>query len=115
MNVSNTTDFIRQQQIGQFRQSDDGKGPFLYTAGKKLDKKEWKESSLYVSDKVVATFTNDMKADSRKLFDSHIGIEIRSTGITSESKKEEGFPSHYDKAAKTQTMAERGILIDQIV
>lgn len=115
MNVSNTTDFIRQQQIGQFRRPDDGKGPFLYTAEKKLDQEEWKESSLYVSDKVVATFKNDMKADSRTLFDSHIGIEIGSTGITSESKTEEGFSSHYDKAAKTQTMVERGILIDQIV
>ena len=40
MKINNSTDYIRQQNLGQFRIPEDGKWPFVHMNDQKVDSKD---------------------------------------------------------------------------
>lgn len=96
------TDSIRQNQLGQFTRSEDGKGTHVHTDGKKLDNTATKKkSTFYVDNKNVATVEKGKESDFPKLFDSHVGVkkvDLKNVTVTSEAEK---LDPVYDKTGKT--------------
>lgn len=96
------TDSIRQNHLGQFRRSEDGKGTHVHTDGKKLDSEAGqKKSAFYVDNKNVATLEKGKESDFPKLFDSHVGVkkvDLKNVTVTSEAEK---LDLVYDRTGKT--------------
>ena len=113
MKTIETTNYIRQQQPGQFRIVGDGKEPYAHVNDRKLDsKKEQKEWSIFINDENVATMDRELGASSTKLFDFDAGMRLKAEKI-SETKKEEKTDPQYDKDRKTRNPAEKEGIIDQ--
>lgn len=114
MKINNNIEYIRQQQLGQFRRPEDGKEPYAYVGNQKLKStNEPEESSVYVNDEIVVTFGNDLRSDFPNLFDYDAGLRL-DTEKTAETKKEEKLHPQYDKTGKTQIITEKTGLIDQL-
>ena len=113
MKITDTTDYIRQQQIGQFRRLQDPNDPFVYVNNQRLDSTEEKEkSSIYINNENVVTLEKEKSSNFPKLFDFDAGMKFNTKKI-SKSNKEEKPDLQYDKTAKEQDLGEQGSLIDQ--
>lgn len=79
MKISNNTNsYIRQQQYGQFKLPENGKGPYIHANGKKLDNTlEQENVSIYVENEVVFSSEKGLKSDFPKLFDSDVGANFK--------------------------------------
>ena len=114
MNIIDTTEYIRQQQAGQFRRYQDGKEPFAHVNGQKLDSaRERKERSVYVNDEKVDTLEKEItSADFPKLFDTDVGAKFNTEKVRA-TNREEKVHGQYDKSAKVQTVTKQERLVDQ--
>lgn len=118
INITDTIDYIRQQQTGQFRRPEDSKKPFAYVNNQKLvSAKDQTERSVYINNKKITTRKKGLaKSDFPKLFDSDAGarVNIEKTGKTD---KEEKALMQYDKTGKetttTQAPAKKETFVDQ--
>jgi hypothetical protein len=87
MKISNN--YVRQQQFGQFRLPEDGKGPFVHANGQKLDNTlEQKNVSIYVENETVFSSEKGLKSDFPKLFDSDAGVKFEKPQNEKESYQE---------------------------
>lgn len=92
MKISNNTNHVRQQQYGQFRLPEDGKGPYVHANGQKLDNTlEQENVSIYVENEIVFSSEKGLKSDFPKLFDSDAGMDFE----TIEAKKPEKEKKSY--------------------
>jgi hypothetical protein len=113
MKITDTTDYIRQQQIGEFRSPQNPNDLFVYAINERLNTtEENKEYSIYIENENFATLRKQESANSLKLFDYDVGVKIN-TEKTSKTNKEENPNPQYDKTAKEQDVGEQGSLIDQ--
>lgn len=113
MKITNTTDYIRQQHLGQFRRPEDAQGPFAYVKDQRLEStKEQKESSVYINNENVGTLEKEERSNSPKLFDFDAAVKF-STQKTSETNKQEKLHQKYDKTAKAQVVTKQESLVDQ--
>jgi hypothetical protein len=114
MEITDTSNYIRQQQPGQFRSPEDGKEPFAHVNDQKLDStEEQKRCSIYIDDKKVVTFEKDKRAYFPKLFDFDAGVKFN-TETTSNSNKDEKFSPQYDKTGKGQIIAKQESFVDRL-
>ncbi len=98
MKISNNTNHVRQQQYGQFRLPEDGKGPYVHANGQKLDNTlEQKNVSIYVENETVFSSEKGLKSDFPKLFDSDTGAKFE----TIEAKKPEKEKKSYQEYENT--------------
>jgi hypothetical protein len=98
MKTSNNTNYIRQQQFGQFRLPENGKGPFVHANGQKLDNTlEQKNVSIYVENETVFSSEKGLKSDFPKLFDSNAGAKFE----TIEAKKPQNEKESYQEYENT--------------
>ena len=113
MDIKDTTDYIRQQQFGEFRRAEDGKNPYAHANGRKLGStKEQEQSSFYIVKEKVAALKKYKDKDFPKLFDTDPGMkfETKKLDVTSEEKEP---LKQYDKSGKEQSVDETVSLIDQ--
>lgn len=114
MEITDTSDYIRQQQPGQFRRPEDGKGPFAQVNDQKLDStEEQKKCSVYIDDEKIVTFEKDIRAYFPNLFDFDTGMKSNNTEIIGEHKKEQKSHLQYDKTAKPQDMTKQEMFVAQ--
>ena len=114
MKTIDDTNYIRQQQPGQFRIPGDGKEPYARVNDQKLDsKKELKKWSIFINGENVATMDKEFGTSSTKLFDFDAGMRFKAEKI-SETKKGEKLEPQYDKSGKTKTPTEKEGLVDQL-
>lgn len=99
MKISNNTNsYIRQQQYGQFKLPENGKGPYVHANGKKLDNTlEQENVSIYVENEAVFSSEKGLKSDFPKLFDSDVGANFK----TIEAKKPEREGKSYQEYENT--------------
>ena len=115
MKISHTTEYIRQQQLGQFRRPEDGKKPFTHVNDQKLDSiKERKESSVYIDNKNIQTLEKGLGSSSPKLFDYDPGMKFN-IEKSNEISKEEKISKQYDNTGKEEEVNEKESLVDQWV
>jgi len=110
MKITGTTNYIRQQQIGQFTMPADGKGPFARVNGQKIGSiKEQENTSIYLNtgDVVVLEKTN-----SSKIMDFDAGANFSAYKI-SPTKKAEKIDYGYAETGKAQIMTKPEGIIDQ--
>lgn len=89
---------IRQQQYGQFRLPENGKGPYVYANGQRMDNTlEQKNVSIYVENGTVFSSEKGLKSDFPKLFDSDAGMNFK----TIEAKKPEKEGKSYQEYEST--------------
>jgi hypothetical protein len=114
MKISDSTDYIRQQQAGHFRRPEDGKEPYAHVNNQKLASRADKEKgSVYVkSEKVVTLERKITESGFPKLFDSDSGWKVDTERI-GESDKEKKLQLQYDKNGKTQDVNKQSMLVDQ--
>ncbi len=120
INITNTdiSDYIRQQQAGQFRRAADSKKPFVYVNNQNLvSTKDQTERSVYIKTKKITTRENGLaKSGFPRLFDSDPGIKV-SAGKISKTDEEKKPLVHYNKTGKetgtTQAPAKKETLVDQ--
>ncbi|NVL89968.1 MAG: hypothetical protein HWN69_03085 [Desulfobacterales bacterium] len=120
INITDTdiSDYIRQQQAGQFRRAADSKKPFAYVNNQKLvSAKDQTDRSVYIKTKKITTRETGLtKSDFPRLFDSDPGIKV-SAGKISKTDKEEKPLVQYDKTGKetekAQDPAEKETFVDQ--
>ncbi len=113
MKITDTTDYIRQQQIGQFRSPQNPNDLFVYANNQRLNTtEEDKENSIYIENENFSTLQKQESANLLKLFDYDAGMKIN-IAKTSKTNKEEKPNPQYDKTAKEQNVGEQGSLIDQ--
>lgn len=114
MEITDTSNYIRQQQPGQSRRSEDGKEPFVHVKEKKLESpEEKKKCSVYIDSENVVTFEKDIRASLPKLFDFDAGVKFN-TETTSDTNKKEKLSPQYDKTGKAQIMSKQESLVDQL-
>ncbi len=115
MKINATTDYIRQQQLGQFNRPEDGKGPYSHVNGQKVEStKEQKNSSIYVNNEKIVALETDIESSFPKLFDSDAGMKFNIERIN-EYKKEAKPATQYDKAGKIKKNTKEKVFIDQLV
>jgi len=67
--ITDTSNYIRQHQPGKFRRPEDGKEPFAYVNDQKFNSTaEQKKCSVYIDDTNVVTVKKDKSASFPKLF-----------------------------------------------
>ena len=114
MEITDTSNYIRQHQPGQFRRPEDGKEPFAYVNDQKLDStEEQKKCSVYIDNKNVIALEKDIRAYFPKLFDFDAGVKFN-TETTNDTNKEEKLSPHYDKTGKTQIITKQESFVDQL-
>jgi hypothetical protein len=114
MEITDTGNYIRQQNPGQFRRPEDGKEPFAHVNGQKLDSTvEEKKCSVYIDNENVVTFEKDTSSYFPKLFDFDAGMKSNNTEIIGRSKKEEKSQLQYEKTAKPKNMSKEEMFVDQ--
>jgi len=100
MKVSNNN-YIRQQQYGQFKLSENGRGPYVHANGQKLDNTlEQENVSIYVENETVFSSTKGLKADFPKLFDSDVGAKIETVEAKKSAKEEESYKEYENTVAE---------------
>lgn len=113
MKITDTNDYIRQQQIGQFKSPQNPNDLFVYANNQTLNTTEEKEkSSIYINNENVVTLEKEKSSNFPKLFDFDAGVKFNTKKI-SKSNKEEKPHLQYDKTAKTQVVSEQESSIDQ--
>ncbi len=114
MKINNSSDYIRQAQVGQFRRPEDGKGPFARVEGQKLEStKDQKKRSVYVNQEKLLTFKKEIGSNSLNLFDFNAGLKYETAKI-SETKKDEKLPEQYDKKGKETNTTKQETLVDKL-
>ena len=114
MEISDTKNFIRQHQPGQFRRPEDGKEPFAHVNDQKSNSTaEQKKCSVYIDDTNIVTLEKDRSAYFPKLFDFDTGIKY-TIEHTSDTKKEEQIKPQYDKTGKKQIITKQEGFVDQL-
>jgi len=118
MKINDTADYVRQQQLGQFRRSEDSKEPFVHANDQKLDStEEQEERSVYIDNEKVATLEKEIGSYSYypKFFDFDVGIKVNTEKISETHKEKEGkLNQKYDKTGKAQSMSKQEGFIDQL-
>ena len=114
MNITDTSDHVRQQQAGQFRRPGDGQEPFIYVNDQRLESaKEQKTRSVFVNNESVVSFERGiLESDFPKIFDSDAGMKFNAEEIR-ETEKEEKRQEEYDKDGKPQTVTSQKNIVDQ--
>ena len=70
MKITNSNEYIRQQEPGQFRRAGDGKKPFTYVNDQRVKNlKDRKKSSVYIANKNVQTLEKGIGRYFPKLFE----------------------------------------------
>ena len=114
MEITDTNNYIRQYQPGQFRSPEDGKEPFVHVNDKKLESTdEKKKCSVYINSENVVTFDKDIRAYFPKLFDFNARVKYN-TETTSNSNKAKKFSPQYDKTGKAQIIAKQESFVDRL-
>lgn len=118
MKITDTADYVRQQELGQFSRPEDRKEPFVHVNDQKLDStKEQEERSVYIDNEKVATLEKEIGSYSYypKFFDFDIGIKVNTEKISETHKEKEGkLNQQYDKTGKAQSMNKQEGLFDQL-
>jgi len=92
---NNTNNYIRQQQYGQFKLPENGKGPYVHANGQKLDNTlEQKNVSIYVENEAVFSSEKGLKSDFPKLFDSDAGAKFETVEAKKSEKKEKSYQEY---------------------
>jgi hypothetical protein len=92
---NNTNSYIRQQQNGQFRLPENGKGPYVHANGQKLDNTlEQKNVSIYVENETVFSSEKGLKSDFPKLFDSDAGVKFETIEAKKPQNKGESYQGY---------------------
>jgi hypothetical protein len=114
MNIIDTTEYIRQQQVGRFRRCEDGKGPFAHVNSQKLDSLwEGNEGSVYVNDEKVDTLEKEFTgADFPKLFDTDVGAKVNVEKVKA-TNEEEKVTGQHKKSAKVQSATKQERFVDE--
>ena len=113
MEITDTSNHIRQRQPGQFRRPEDGKEPFAHVNDKKLESpEEKKKCSVYIDSENVVTFEEDIRVSLPKLFDFDAGVKFN-TETTNDTNKKEKLSPQYDKTGKAEIMSKQESLVDQ--
>jgi len=113
MKITGTTNYIRQQQIGQFTMPADGKGPFARVNGQKIGStKEQENTSIYLNTGDVVVLEKTLQANSSKLIDFDAGVKLSAYKIST-TKKEEKIEYGYAETKKAQIMTKPEAIIDQ--
>lgn len=115
MEITDTSNYIRQQQPGQFRRPEDGKEPFAHVNGQKLDSaNEQKECSVYMVNEEVVALEKEIGSYSYvpKLFDLDVRVKFNTEKING-TKKEGKIQRQYDKTEKVQVTTKQESFIDQ--
>ena len=104
MKINNSTDYVRQQNLGQFRVPEDGKWPFVRMNDQKVaSKDDQKVRSVYVKNEKVVNVEKEMGSIYPNLFDYDTGLKYE-IEKKSAAKKEEKIQQQYDKTGKTQIL-----------
>jgi len=106
MEITDTSNYIRQHQPGQFRKPEDGKEPFAYVNNQKLDSTEEQKKCSIALEK-------DIRAYFPRLFDFDSGVKFN-TETTNDTNKEEKFSPQYDKAGKAEIITKQESFVDQL-
>jgi len=116
MKISNNTNsYIRQQQYGQFRLSENGKGPYVHANGQKLDNTlEQVNVSIYVENETVFSSGKGLKSDFPKLFDSDVGTKFK-TIEAKKSEKEGKSYQGYENTGNEQPVNKQDSIINEWV
>jgi len=95
---NNTNNYIRQQQYGQFKLPENGKGPYVHANGQKLNNTlEQENVSVYIENEAVFSSEKGLKSGFPKLFDSDAGAKLE----TIKAKKSEKVGKSYQKSEDT--------------
>ncbi|GAF77175.1 unnamed protein product [marine sediment metagenome] len=116
MEITDTSNYIRQQQPGQFRRSEDSKEPFFaHVNGQKLDStNEQKECAVYMVNEEVVALEKEIGSYSYvpKLFDLQVGVKFNTEKING-TNKEGKIQRQYGKTEKVQVTTKQESFIDQ--
>ncbi|MBN1841796.1 MAG: hypothetical protein JW883_05880 [Deltaproteobacteria bacterium] len=114
MNITDTSDHIRQQQAGQFRRPGDGREPFIRVNDQRLESaRDQKTRSVFVNNESVVSFGRGiLQSAFPKLFDSDAGMKFNAERIR-ETEKEEKPQEQYDKDGQPQTVTSQKNIVDQ--
>jgi hypothetical protein len=114
MNITDTSDHIRQQQAGQFRRPGDGQGPFIRVNDQRLESaKDQRTRSVFVNNESVVSFERGiLESDFPKIFDCDAGMKFNAERIR-ETEKEEKPQEQYDKDGQSQTVTKQENIVDQ--
>lgn len=115
MEITDTGNYIRQQNPGQFRRPEDGKEPFAHVNGQKLDStNEQKECTVYIDNEEVVALEKEIGSYSYvpKLFDLDAGVKFNTEKIDG-ANKEGKIQRQYDKIEKVQVTTKQEGFIDQ--
>ena len=89
MKINNSSDYIRQAQVGQFKRPEDGKEPFVRVKGQKLEStNDQKTRSIYVDQEKLLTFKKEVGSNSLNLFDFNAGLKYETEKISGTTKGE---------------------------
>jgi hypothetical protein len=114
MKINNSSDFIRQAQVGQFRRLEDGKEPFVRVKGQKLEStKDQKTRSIYIDQEKLLTFEKGIGSNSLNLFDFDAGLKYKTERISGTTKGEK-LPEQYDKNGKERNTTKQETLVDKL-
>ncbi len=112
---NNTNNYIRQQQYGQFRLPEDGKGPYIRANGQKLDNTlEQKNVSIYVENGTVFSSEKGLKSDFTKLFDSDAGMNIETIEAKKPEKEKESY-QEYENTGNERPVNKQDSIISEWV
>lgn len=113
MKITGTTDYVRQQQIGQFRMPEDGKGPFARVNGQTIGSTKGQEdTSIYLNNGDVVVLEKTLQANSSQIIDFDVGAKFSAYKIST-TKKEEKIDYAYTETGKAQIMSKPEEIIDQ--
>jgi hypothetical protein len=113
--ISNKSDIIRQDRVGQFKRAEDGNKPYAHVDNQKVKSKyDQKERSVYVSDEKAVNMKDKSGAFYPKMFDSDAGMKFDMNKLGKISK-EDKLSEQYDKTGKTKNIYKQGESIDKLI
>ena len=114
MKFSNNTN-VRQQQYGQFRLPENGKGPYVHANGQKLDNTlEQENVSIYVENETVFSSEKGLKANFPKLFDSDVGANFETIEAKKPEKKGKSYQG-YENTGNERPVNKQDSIINEWV
>ena len=115
MKITNSTDYIRQQEPGQFRRAGDGKKPFTRVNDQRVKNlKDRKESSVYIANKNIQTLEKGIGRSFPKLFDYNPGMKF-DIEKTSKIIKDKEPHKKYDYIRKDEEVNKKENFVDKWV
>jgi hypothetical protein len=113
MKTTDTTNYIRQQQVGQFRIPEDGKGPFARVNGQTIGSTKGQENtSIYLNTGDVVALDKTSQADASKIIDFDVGVKFSASKIST-TKNEEKSDYAYTETGKVKITTKPEEIIDQ--